>query len=167
MGSRTNVEALDFGKRRDTSSIMRVWKQWREGRRRVRCREKEETGRFVVGKMGEFPADGFYLLMMFERSETCWKWPRRKCDESISGHRGESELTRETKYCLAESNPLYTVCPLFPGLCLYVLAMLDQQKVSGSAPSGGKCESILDVSENKDSSIVQKHGYHSTSYVIV
>lgn len=49
---RTNVEAVAFGKMKDTSSIIRVWKLWREERRRERGREKEETGRFGVAKVG-------------------------------------------------------------------------------------------------------------------
>ena len=37
--------------------------------------------------MGAVPADGFYPLMTFEESITCWEWPRRKYDESFSDQR--------------------------------------------------------------------------------
>lgn len=42
--------------------------------------------------MRAFPADGFYPLMTFEESITCWKWPRRKYDEDsvIRGMREET-----------------------------------------------------------------------------
>lgn len=48
MRSKTDVEDLDFGKMKDTSLMVRGWKQWREQRRRKRGRQIEETGRFGV-----------------------------------------------------------------------------------------------------------------------
>lgn len=90
---------------------------------REKDRDKEETGKTGLGKMGAFPADGFYPLMTFEESITCWKWPRRKYDESFSDQRderGKRRIIRQRVMCVSS----------FSGLCLRVLAMLDQQTLS-------------------------------------
>lgn len=71
--------------------------------RREKDREREEIGKFGVGKMGAFPADGFYPLMTFEESITCWEWPRRKYDESFSDQRderGKRRIIRQSNVCV-------------------------------------------------------------------
>ena len=84
----------------------------RSGVGREKDRDKEETGKIGLGKMGAFPADGFYPLMTFEESITCWKWPRRKYDESFSDQRderGKRRIIRQRVMCV--SSVFWTLPP--------------------------------------------------------
>lgn len=143
---RTNVEAVAFGKMKDTSSIIRVWKLWREERRRERGREKEETGRFGVAKVG---GGGSQLMA------SIFSWCLRSLELVGSGSEGDvvrasviiggkSELTRETKNCLAERNPMCSMFSVFwPPAFVFWLCWTNERYQD--LPSGGKSH-ILDVS---------------------
>lgn len=90
-------ESLTFGKGKGT------WGS-RSGGGREKDREEEETGEFGVGETGAFLAEGFYPPMTFEESVTCWKWPRRRCDESFSDQRcerGKCRIIRQRVMCMS------------------------------------------------------------------
>ena len=75
--------------------------QWR-GERKGQGGRRDR--RILSWKMGAFLAEGFYPPMTFEESVTCWKWPRRRCDESFGDkrcERGKCRIIRQRVMCVS------------------------------------------------------------------